>query len=613
MLINISTVTFVSPRQVSFRNCCSTSEGMTNVTTVGAATSLKYADARDLPSFPSLGMRAGDDSAAGIAATLGWKAKPVEGWKAPEASSAAGTAATLGWKAKPVEGWKAPEASSAASKAAMLAKDYKAPPVWQPQQSAYGAKAALLAARDPNKVELWQPEAEVRAWGNSAANIAYRSDQKKPFSPTLDYGYTAVGRQGSLLAARGAVAGARRRSGSTPTPVATYPDEANAAANARSAATHANQPSGVVHPVGGASPLVHMPREMFTSHPPVGPEVEERNREDVLHASAVAMAKRMFNIQQRQINQTADAQAAEGATVASTRSRTYSGLSDDMVPNPYTNLQTRAEELAAERLARVEAEIAAKRGPRDSYTGMFSPKPKPSLRQRMRRRASSDGSLDDDREQSRKIRAQMSIFNKKLTELETKKKAEEEAEERDRKRLYEIARGNVNAEMQEMDRDIYAQTGRASTSMKEGWQKKADAAAQKNAESRKSKDTSGKVDIGGGVFVDQSVIDAAAEAKVRPVLDRMDERAERRRIEEAERQLEMETEKRHAEDEKLREKEIKEANKRLKGNLDSRLSYGTILTIGRTRKGGRKATQGGGESHERGTKACPKGAEAQVS
>ncbi|KAJ4302196.1 Eisosome assembly protein [Collariella sp. IMI 366227] len=34
-----------------------------------------------------------------------------------------------------------------------------------------------------------------------------------------------------------------------------------------------------------------MDRQMFTSNPPVKPEIDERNRADVLHASALAMAK----------------------------------------------------------------------------------------------------------------------------------------------------------------------------------------------------------------------------------------------------------------------------------------------------------------------------------
>ncbi len=44
-----------------------------------------------------------------------------------------------------------------------------------------------------------------------------------------------------------------------------------------------------------------MNKLMFTSRPPVKLEVDEQKRTDVLHASAVAMAKKMYNQQQKMI------------------------------------------------------------------------------------------------------------------------------------------------------------------------------------------------------------------------------------------------------------------------------------------------------------------------
>ena len=93
----------------------------------------------------------------------------------------------------------------------MLAKDYKPAPLWHPELSAAGSKAALLAQKDGGHVEIWKPETTDA--GNSAAEQAMR---KKGLSPNVNYGVTEDGERKALLAATGAVAGSRKRSGSTP-------------------------------------------------------------------------------------------------------------------------------------------------------------------------------------------------------------------------------------------------------------------------------------------------------------------------------------------------------------------------------------------------------------
>jgi hypothetical protein len=500
----------------------------------GAAASLKYASPKDLPSFPSAGLKK-DDSAAGTAATLGWsKQKSFERWK--------------------------PDSSASASRAAMLAKDYKAPPLWQPQQSTSGAKAAVLAAKDARKVEIWKPEAT--AWGNSAANLALKNDRNRGMSLPTDTGHTALGRHGSLMAATGAMSGSRKRSDSTPVPKQTYPDEVNATANALSAATHANSPSGKTRSgyatTSGASPFVNMPKEMFTSHPPVAPEVDEKRRSDIIHASAVAMAKRMYNAQQRQIDQTSTVHRSEGQAAAmSAHGRQFSTPSDESQAMRFDSLQEAAQRLAQERLAKLHDEHAKNRDYRNYYGEYSRPTSRLSLRGRMRRRASSDGTLDEDREQSQKIRAQMSIFSNSLSQVDAKKR------QQDREALLAIAQRNVTTRLQGLDEKIFKETGKATPSMLNDWEIKAHAAAQKNSDSRM--ESYGKIDIGGGRYVDKSVVEAAATRNVQPLLDEINEKADKERIHQAEVKLEEEAQKRAAENEKNREKELKEINRRLKG------------------------------------------------
>jgi hypothetical protein len=183
---------------------------------IGAAASLKYAKPHDLPSYPSIGLQ-NNNSAASAAASIGWSnQKPFQHWK--------------------------PGPSPSASAAAMHAKNYKMTAVWQPDQSECGAKAAMIAHRDACKVEIWQPE--PTAWSNSAANQALKKGNT--LSPQSDDGHTEIGRRGSLIAATGAMSLSRKRAESQPVMIQkteAYPDEANAVANALSAATSAHRTS----------------------------------------------------------------------------------------------------------------------------------------------------------------------------------------------------------------------------------------------------------------------------------------------------------------------------------------------------------------------------------
>lgn len=497
----------------------------------GAAASLKYANPQDLPSYPSSGLKK-NDSAAGAAASLGWaNQKSFEHWK--------------------------PDPSASASAAAMMAKDYKMKELWQPEQSTHGAKAALLAHKDGGKVEIWKPETDS-PWGNSAALQAFKKFGAGGLSPVLDYGYTDVGRKGSLIAATGAMSQSRKRAISTPDPKPkpdTYPDESNAVANALSAATSAHRTQKRSEPSEtGAVPYTTMGREMYTSHPPVAPEVDEKNRADTLRASAVAMARQMYNVQQKQFEQTSHAQ--RGASAAHHRKSTSSDISDEVQPMRFNNLQEAAQKLAQERLAKLHDEHAQNREYRDYYGGNSQPSSRLSIRGRARRRASSESGMDNDKEQSNKIRAQMSIFSSNLSQVDAKKRAQ------DREALIAAAQRNVTKSLHGMDERVFADTGKVAPSLLSEWEVKAHAAAQAKSDTRM--ENYGKVHIGGGKFIDQSEVDAVARSNVQPVLDEINEKA----AAEHERQAAIKAEQletaRKASERKQREKESKAINKKLK-------------------------------------------------
>jgi hypothetical protein len=483
-------------------------------------------------------------------------------------ASAAGAAASLGWaNQKPFEHWK-PDPSASASAAAALAADYKMAPLWQPEQSANGAKAAILAHRDGGKVEIWRPE--VTSWGNSAATQAMKKERDGGLAVNLDYGHTALGRQGSMMAATGAMATSRKRAISqpiAPSMVETYPDEANATTNALNAATSSFRASSKrrseVPSEIGASPYTTMSRAMYTAHPPVAPEVEEQNRQDTLRASAIAMAQSMYKHQQKQIDA---ASAANRGAIAAHRRTSSASSGDQVAPMRFNNLHDAALKLAQERLSKLHDEHAKNREYREYreyYSNVPAPAPAPqhqgnrlSIRGRTRRRAGSDGLYDEDREQSNKIRAQMSIFSNNIVQVDAKKR------QQDREALIAAAQRNVTKSLHGMDEKVFRDTGKVAPSLLSEWEVKAHAAAQAKSDTRM--ENYGKVHIGGGQFINQSAVDLVAARNVQPVLDEINEKAEVERERQATIKAEKEEEQRKATEKKAREREEKEINKKLK-------------------------------------------------
>ena len=512
---------------------------------------MKYAQPQDLPWFPTVGISDPDSSAGAAASLANTNQKSFEYWK--------------------------PDYSEPANRSAHLAWDYKAAPLWQPEMSAAGSKAATLAAKHGGDVNIWRPEATAE--GNSAAGQAMRM---KNLSPAVDYGYTADGHRKALMAATDAMSG-RNRSGSSPIVTGTYPDRANSAANALNAATVANRPSIKKKSQGGSANLpglseadatrihdaaiTNLGREMYTSHPPVAPEVEEKNRQAGIRAAAISMAKQMYAVQQKAIENAAAVTKSDGhyaANSAHARKSSFSSSVDESVREypQYANLEEAARKLAAERLAKIGDPNAANIAYRDYYGANAPVQSRLSIRGRMRRRASSDGQLpDSDALRSQAIRSQMSIFNNNLAQIDAKKR------QTDRDSLMATAQRNVAQRMHGIDEKVFAETGKVSPAMMAEWETKARAKAEADSTARMV--NHGKVSIGGGKFMDQSEVDAIARARVQPTLDEITENAEARRARDEEIRLAAEERKRlaeeHTRNERERDANTKDEWRRFKG------------------------------------------------
>lgn len=504
---------------------------------------IKYADPRSLPSFPSSGL-APDGAAASAAASLGWSnQKSVDLWK--------------------------PNPSSSASAAAVLAKSYKMSPQWEPSAQSDGHKAALLAVGSAGAALKKSNSVSVRsgpsqnAWGSSAANQAFHANRPPTEEPlSLSHGSSAATQafkinrsqsmkkverprtppgNKSLMAAKGAM--------NRPASATGFKDvqasEASAAASALNGATLAHRQSMKAKPgledVGAVS-VTTMTRNMFTANPPVKPEVDERTYNEKIHQSAVEMAKKMYARQQIMVEQTKGAHAKE--TEASQ-------------PNQYMNLQDAAYKQAQARLAKLHDEHHQNRELQEYYGNeKTSPKNRNSVISKLRRRGSDSDDSVDDRQQSERIREQMSVFSTKLSQVDKEKR------EKDREALLAAAQRNVKARLHGMDEKVYQQTGRANPSLITDWEAKAQKAAQIRHDSRT--ENKGKIDVGGGMFMTQQEIDDIASKRIQPVLDDINDKAETERERQEVLKLEEQARREEAEKQKSRDREAKDIVKKTK-------------------------------------------------
>ncbi|UKZ94158.1 uncharacterized protein TrAFT101_009039 [Trichoderma asperellum] len=475
-----------------------------------------------------------------------------------------------------METWK-PDKTSSASAAAVLAKDYKILPAWEPVMDGTGAKAAVLAVGSAStayrQTSIKKPP--EGSWGNSAAASAFTTSANRPVSPepailTTTHGSSAATqafqanriqsakvasspppspREKPLAAAKGAMSPSRlgsprsrTRSYSTP-PEPYYADAKRASVSALNGASIAHQAAMNKPPEiedTGAIPITTMTRNMFTSHPPVKPEVDEQTTNERIHQSAVEMAKKMY--QQQQLNRIEDSLDENAGDTANTTA------------NRFVNLQDAAYRQAQERLAKLQDEHERNRRYQEYYSSEKPVRRRFTIMDRLRRRSASESDVED-RARSDLVHQQMSLFTSRLDQVD------EEKRERDREALLIAARRNVKASLQGMDEQHYFETGKVNPTILGDWQIRAQQAAQLRHDTRAG-DNNDRVDIGGGMFMDADEIDAIAARRVRPVLDDIHEKAEAERERLASIKLEEEARKAEAEREKDRERELKEIQKR---------------------------------------------------
>ena len=392
-------------------------------------------------------------------------------------------------------------------------------------------------------------------------------------SPKIDYGYTDTGRKNALLAASTSVK--RMRAESTPS----MPTSPKSMTSEPVIDDPAIEAARIQHMVASA-----MPRLLFTEHPPVSPVREERLHQDALKASALSFANQLYKVERvdSKGNVTVDADRLAAAKASSTAQSgpTLADLRQQALQ--YLTLQDAAQRLAAERLAKIQTDQEA-RAFRDywGYPTRAASGNKLHVKRLTRKRASSDSAAgapaapltphdagfydrdsDDepDAAAAARVRGQMSALSASVAAEDARRRAA------DRKALLAAAERKVRASMRAMDEKLFNDTGKMSAAMVDEWDAKARERAKASSEQRMR--NVGKVDVGGGKFMDQSVIDDIARQRVQPTLDRVTTEAEKHRAQDEERRLDLEEKKRSTKLEKERQAEVKAEGKKIRGEVE---------------------------------------------
>lgn len=472
-------------------------------------------------------------------------------------SHASASAALAHGRSKPVEIW-TPPPQPAAERAAFRARDLPAPDaIYVAKATPEGHKAATSALRDRRSTVDSSTLAPLDIESEQMAEHERRANER---------------REKALMAATGAFNSNRRRSGTAP---ATRQSLAVSAAGASREAAAADEPvqqppSADFSPTMEASRIQHISNtnpQLYTSHPPVGPDSQqEQRRRNVQQAAVISMARDMYGVtdakeQQQQQPVTALSAAQQGQSRMQSRKSAYQ--SDPAALKQAINLQEAAQKRAQEKLALIDDGGAAFR---EYYGTATQPSRGPRLGSR-RIRASSDAA-DSEAEQSRAIRNQMSSLRFKLNAVDEKR-------EQDRSRLMEAARKNVDAAIHGMERQVYYDTGRAPMSLQREWEEEAEERMKKEQQATaasRDQQQAGRVNVGAEKFVKMTDVEAVARSRVQPTLNEINDNAEdyhdqldTQRAKELEERLDQEQRKRFQTVERQREADLKAEEKRMKG------------------------------------------------
>lgn len=459
----------------------------------------------------------------------------------------AGAAASLAHaNYKPVEPWR-PGRQPAAGKAALFAHSQMRHSSEQPESD---SKQRAYAVAYP---KIQRPEALHSAAGKVTAEAGQGQNGGMPTHSN-----------GARSAAAGAMSGNMRKGIDSANGDSTFIQRRDSHAMSAAVKSHRLSQAGATIPEG-RDMAIGGSRIQGDHNAPKGitAETEARLKQETMHAAAVSMARQMYEVTTKldgDRSSGAGLGSRQGSRVGRPRMSSQPGLSTHNELTPYrypSNLNDHARRLAAQRMSSLYDEHQAYR----DYYGVSPPSRSRSRIDRFRRRSSSDSDASNfDRQRSRRIRFEMSSFANRLDQIDSQRA-------RDRTFLMEVAKRNVELEMQHMDERVCAETGRPSPAMVQAWEGK----LKERRESGGSDhiDTSGKVAVGGGRYTERDDVYSLAKGRLQPTFDDIKERAEIERARLTEERLDEEERQRLASIEKEREEDMEEERKHMRGTCVS--------------------------------------------
>ncbi|KAL2888727.1 hypothetical protein HOO65_030228 [Ceratocystis lukuohia] len=304
------------------------------------------------------------------------------------------------------------------------------------------------------------------------------------------------------------------------------------------------------------------PRSMYSASSPTNGNINvsapgyDRSRQEELHATALAMAQQMFAQQQ--------AGSSKGKQKANMAS---AGVTHDP-------LHEKAWKLAQARLAQMDDGSLAVRDSQSYYIAEDRTSSRKFSRLGRRHSRQDDGSSgadgDDSDAEDGDFKAHAddqprSIFAKRLSSVQVRKRQSE------RDALLAAARRNVENTMAEIDEETMATTGRLHPRHVTAWEAKAQKAAARRKAKRDRADEddpdtpvsswagpSDKYNVGGGVTVDKTEVEALANQNLEPLFTDIKESAAIEKERKEQQRIEQETKKQEESADKARKGKLNE-------------------------------------------------------
>ncbi|KAF3937599.1 hypothetical protein ABW19_dt0202220 [Dactylella cylindrospora] len=531
-----------------------------------SASLLKRADPKDLPSYPSRGIQNLESSAGKAALLAHSQSKSPELWK-PDPLPAAGAAASLAHSIKTPEPWNPGKLPTAAAAASLAGESYKTPEAWQPTSSKSASRAATHVKDKKSIDSTWRPSSSSNSSALAAAGLANQALSTSP-SKTVTTSTTTPSYDINRINALASQNAQNRLTTANPPPSQSQTDR-NMNDILRAATISMSKNSSKSAPTPPKSTA--MPPSSYYSHIPTSPPT--------VPAESPATAK---------LNRKSSLAAASAAATEVNLPDQSSKSTYERQTKYYPHLEEAARKAASQRLARLQAEHDKarkasglppnwqKQGARSALASSgATSKPTPAT--------TAKGTDATDYARALKIKTDTAKLTQQMESVDKDRQA------RDYLALLAVAEKRVKSQMQDLETRVAEDQGRVPKHLQEEWDAKAKILSEEYERKRtaESESKKGKIDMGGGLWYDREDLERIAKGNVQPILDEINEKADKERarlevlrLEPAEKAAAKTRREAEKAEERQRKAELKESQRQEKERLKAEKQPSKATTAG---------------------------------